>query len=320
MSTTPSNDALYYEKNLLYKAAWYYYMEGLTQQTIAEKLNISRIRVLRLLEKARQEGVVQIQLNPDFAESLSSEQALINEYQLKDCYIIPTSGDKETTMESLAKTAAMYVSNHISDYNYINFGYGATILKTLNHLAKSISTTISLVSLTGGINYYLPDTKSGLFSAKLNLYPAPLIMSSKELAASLMQEPALAEVSRMTELANLTLIGIGGMNTDSTILKSSHLTNNDYLLLKMQGAVGDLITHFIDADGNLVNPDFDSRIISTPLAKLEELNNVVGVAAGEEKVEAISAALKGHYLDVLITDDYTAEQLIKKSSHSTQSK
>ena len=137
-------------------------------------------------------------------------------------------------------------------------------------------------------------------------------MSSKELAESMMEEDSLAEITKMTELANLTLIGIGGMNTDATILKSSRLTNNDYLLLKMQGSVGDLITHFIDAQGRLVNADFDARIISTPLDKLKQLNNVIGAATGIEKLPAIAAALDGSYLDILITDDVTARQLLNK--------
>lgn len=304
-----SDNSVRFEQNLVYKAAWYYYMEGLTQQAIAERLNLSRIRVLRLLERARQEGVVQIQLNASSAEFFPLEQALVDKYQLKDCYIIPTSATKEARIESIAKAAAVYVRNHIADNCYLNFGYGETVIKTLNHLSRSISTAISLVSLTGGITNYLPDGKSNMFSAKLHLFPAPLIMSSKELAQSIMNEPSLTEVARMTRLAPMTIIGVGGMNEDATILKSSHLTRNDYLLLKMQGAVGDLITHFINADGELVNPDFDSRIISTPLQTLKELDNVIGVAAGDEKVEAIAAALRGNYLNILITDDATAQKL-----------
>lgn len=310
MTDTNSNNNIHFEKNLLYKASWYYYMEGLTQQAIAEKLNISRIKVLRLLERARQEGIVQIHIKPDTDAYLSMEQELIHRYQLKDCYIVPAGTDKDNQTETVAKAAAMYIQNHLSDNCYINFGYGETVMRTLSHLSRSVSASISLVSLTGGITNYLPEAHSRIYGAKLYLYPSPLIMSSKELASSIMNEASLAEITKMTELADLTLIGIGGMNTDATILKSSHLTNNDYLLLKMQGAVGDLITHFIDAEGNLVNSDFDARIISTPLEKLRSLNNVVGAATGVEKLPAISAALKGKYLDILITDDITAKQLV----------
>lgn len=310
MSDTSSDNNTQFEKNLLYKASWYYYMEGLTQQAIAEKLNISRIKVLRLLDRARQEGIVQIHIKPDTDEFLSMEQELIHKYHLKDCYIVPAGSGKDNQTETVAKAAAMYIQNHITDNCYINFGYGETVMRTLSHLSRCVSATISLVSLTGGITNYLPDAHSRIYGAKLYLYPSPLIMSSKELAASMMEEASLTEISKMTELANLTLIGIGGMNTDATILKSSRLTNNDYLLLKMQGAVGDLITHFIDAQGRLVNSDFDARIISTPLEKLKSLNNVIGAATGVEKLPAIAASLTGSYLDILITDDITAKQLL----------
>ena len=78
----------------------------------------------------------------------------------------------------------------------------------------------------------------------------------------------------------------------------------------MQGAVGDLLSHFFDREGKLLNTPIEERLISTPLETLKSLKNVIGVAAGDSKVEAIHAALMGQYLDVLITDDRTAEKLL----------
>ena len=77
----------------------------------------------------------------------------------------------------------------------------------------------------------------------------------------------------------------------------------------MKGAVGDIICHFIDKDGRLVDTEIDSRLISIPLQTLSQLKNVIGVAAGKHKVSAIAAALKGNYLDILVTDEDTAELL-----------
>jgi DNA-binding transcriptional regulator LsrR (DeoR family) len=80
----------------------------------------------------------------------------------------------------------------------------------------------------------------------------------------------------------------------------------------MKGAVGDIICHFIDKDGNLVDTDIDSRLVSLELDTLTQLENVVGVAAGRHKVAAITAALKGGYLDILITDESTATLLCQE--------
>lgn len=293
------------EKDLLYKVAWYYYMEGQTQQAIAELLNITRIRVIRLLERARQLGIVQIQVCSASDEFLSLENHLMKKYGLQDCYIIPAASNIEEAKDTLAKAAAVYVQNHISDNAYINFGFGDTTTRIINYLAQNVSSSVSFVSLTGGITNYLPN----IGNTKLYLYPAPLSVSSAALSAAIQNEPVFKQITEMSLLANMTIVGIGGMNTDSTICKSPYLSDNDFLLLKMQGAVGDIISHFIDTEGNLVNPDFDARFLSTPLSLLRELNNVIGVALGDEKLEAIRAALHGNYLNILITDESTAKSL-----------
>lgn len=128
------------------------------------------------------------------------------------------------------------------------------------------------------------------------------------------QEDAVKEISRMAQLSSMTVIGIGSMTDEATILKSNILTKNDFLYLQMQGAVGDVLSHFIDRDGNLVNAEIEDRLISTSLETLRQLKNVIGVAAGRSKVEAIRAALRGGYLDVLITDEDTALRLLETPS------
>lgn len=114
----------------------------------------------------------------------------------------------------------------------------------------------------------------------------------------------------MSTLAQFSVVGIGGMSENATILTNGMFSNSDFLLLSMKGAVGDILCHFIDKDGNLVPSDIEGRLISTPLQKLKSLENTIGVAAGEHKVAAILAALKGEYLDTLITDENTARSIL----------
>lgn len=301
-----------FEENLMIKIAWYYYMENLTQQAIANQLGISRMRVIKLLEKARQTGIVQFRISSSFDKRHSLETKLMEHYHLKDCYIVPTNPDAAGVNDTIAKAASIYIANHATDNCYINFGYGDTSSRTIEYLAKNLEISASFVSLTGGVSYYLPNSESNIFNAKLYLIPAPLIMSSKEMADALKEENSVKEVSNMIQLASMTIVGIGSMDNDATIVKSSILNYNDFLLLNMKGAVGDIICHFLDKDGNLVDTDIDSRLISVPLDKLNQLENVIGVAAGKHKVSAITSALKGGYLDILITDESTAELLCQE--------
>ncbi len=304
--------AIDFEENLMVKISWYYYMEEMTQQAIADRLGISRMRVIKLLEKARQTGVIQFHISSSFDKRHSLEAALMEKYHLKDCYAVPTNPDSSGVNDTIAKAASIYIGNHITDNCYINFGYGDTSSRTIAYLARNLETSASFVSLTGGVSYYLPSSGSNIFNAKLYLIPSPLIMSSPEMAAAIRQESSIKEVSDMIKLASMTIVGIGAMDDDATIVKSSILSHNDFLLLNMKGAVGDIICHFIDKDGNLVDTEVDSRLVSVPLSTLNLLENVIGVAAGTHKVSAIAAALKGGYLDILITDERTAEMLCQE--------
>ncbi len=301
-----------YEENLMIKVAWYYYMENMTQQAIADNLEISRMRVIKLLDKARHTGIVQFKISSAFDKRHSLENSLIEKYNLKDCYVVPTNPNPTGVNDTIAKAAYIYIANHITDNCYINFGYGDTSSKTIGYLARNLETQVSYVSLTGGVGYYLPNSASNIFNAKLYLIPSPLIMSSKEMAEAIRNESSVQEVTSMIKLASMTIVGIGAMNDDATILKSSMLSHNDFLLLNMKGAVGDVICHFIDKDGNLVDNDIDSRLINVSLNTLKQLENVIGVAAGPQKVPAIAAALKGGYIDIIITDESTAELLCQE--------
>ena len=300
-----------YEESLVIKTAWYYYLENMTQQRIAEILGISRIRVIKLLEKARQTGVIQFKVRKDSASRMALEKKLCEKYDLKDSFVVPTNPEEEGVNETIAKAAAMYIGDRIDEDTFINIGYGDTPSRVLNNLAMMSEKPITCISLTGGVNYYLPNTHSQTFNARLFLMPAPLIASSSALAHAMRQEASVTEISRMVLLSGITVVGIGGMSEDATIFKSGILSKNDLLYLKMQGGVGDILSHFLDENGNLLNHDVEDRLISTPLDTIKSLDNVIGVAAGNSKTAAIRAVLRGAYLDVLITDENTAQQLLE---------
>lgn len=295
-----------YEESLIIKTAWYYYIEDMTQQKISEKLGISRMRVIKLLDKARQTGIIQFRISQERSQHLQVEQKLIQRWNLKDAFVVPTPAAGTNLNETLAKAAAMYITDRLADNSYINMGYGDTPSRVLNHLATLTESPISVVSMTGGVSYYLPNNLSSIFNAKLFLYPTPLMFSSRELCQAVREEPCVREIARMVKLASMTIIGIGGMGEDATIVNNGILNKNDFLYLSMQGAVGDLLTHFIDIHGNPVSSHIEGRLLSTPLETLRELNDVIGIAGGPQKREAIRASLTGKYLDILITDEETA--------------
>lgn len=299
-----------YEEALMAKAAWHYYFEGMTQQQISDRIGVSRIRVIRLLEKARQTGMIQFSLRRGNEERLRLEKDLMERYGLKDVFLVPGPADPAQANANIAEAASMYIIERLHEGSVINIGYGDTPSRVLNSLATRTEHTITCVSLTGGVSYYLPNTRSSIFNARLHLIPAPLLASTREMADAIRQETSVSEISRMISLADLTVVGIGSMDIGATIFHTGILNSNDLLYLSMQGARGDVLSHFVNQDGCLVSSPIEERLIAASMDTLKALNNVIGVAAGQVKVEAIRAVLRGNILDILITDTETAAGIL----------
>ena len=292
------------------KAAWYYYMEDNTQAQIAEVMGVSRAKVIRLLEEARAQGIVQFSFRKNDSQRVSAEQLLIDRFGLKDAFVVPTPLDSSAINQSIAQGAAHYVSDHLREDGYLNIGYGDTVSRMLGFLAKNREESLNVVSLTGGVSYYLPSVGTTAYSMHLFLTPSPLVVSSRQVRDALLDEKSLQDVSTMTEYADMSVVGIGAAVEGATVLRNGILNEGELTVLKMQGAVGDVLNHFMDKDGNLIQTEIEDRVISTDLDKLRQLKNVVGVAGGKDKVTAIKAVLNDGYLNVLITDSDTAAELL----------
>ena len=292
------------------KAAWYYYMEDNTQAQIAEVMGVSRAKVIRLLEEARAQGIVQFSFRKNDSQRVSAEQLLIDRFGLKDAFVVPTPLDSSAINQSIAQGAAHYVSDHLREDGYLNIGYGDTVSRMLGFLAKNREESLNVVSLTGGVSYYLPSVGTTAYSMHLFLTPSPLVVSSRQVRDALLDEKSLQDVSTMTEYADMSVVGIGAAVEGATVLRNGILNEGELTVLKMQGAVGDVLNHFMDKDGNLIQTEIEDRVISTDLDKLRQLKNVVGVAGGKDKVSAIKAVLNRGYLNVLITDSDTAAELL----------
>ena len=120
-------------------------------------------------------------------------------------------------------------------------------------------------------------------------------------------QEALAGLADVT----LALVGIGALEPSSLLQSSGNIFSEPELeALGAQGAVGDICLRFFDAGGERVESDVDRRVIGVSLEQLREADRSVGIAGGPRKYEAILGALRGGWINVLITDSTTAERLL----------
>ncbi|SNT10368.1 DNA-binding transcriptional regulator LsrR, DeoR family [Anaerovirgula multivorans] len=304
-----------YEDNLIYKVTWFYYADNMTQQEIAEHLGISRMRVVRLLNQAKSDGVIKFKINPDAKAILDLEHDLMKNFHLEDVFVVPSTPNHVN--DNIAKGAAQYIEDKIEANAFINIGYGDTVSRTINHLIYSLEKPTSLVTLSGGVSYYTSAIVAGTanrsttsITPNIHILPAPLLVSSEEVANILLQEKSVQDVMNMSELSHMSIVGIGSVSDTATIFKYGIASENDLTLLQMQGAVGDILSQFYDKNGNVVQANLHKKLISIKLDTLKTSHKTIGVAGGREKVQAIYSALIGGYIDVLITDEDTAKSLI----------
>jgi DNA-binding transcriptional regulator LsrR (DeoR family) len=314
-----TNDS--FTENLLIKVAWYYYKDNLTQQEISEILGLSRNKVVRLLERARTEGIVQFQIKGHGSNCLGIEKELKKIFSIPDAIVIPTPQNKESLSTSLAKAAAQHLHTKIEKFDLIGFGWGRAVSDTISQLSFESDIELSVVTLTGGVQYYFPNNNSGNVGLgkfhKLHLIPTPFLASSEEMANQFLNEPSVREILNLAKLSKYVIVGIGGISNEATIVQEEKLTINELTQIKQQNAVGDILGQFYNLNGEVLNSPHHSRLIGTKLSSLKEMKNVIAVAGGDKKIEAIYGALKGKYIHTMITDEITAKHLLKMEVENT---
>ena len=299
------------------RVAWYYYKAEMTQEEIANRLGLSRARIIRLLDQCRREGIVSFHVNSPFANCLELEKLLIDRWQLRDAFVTPLV-DPPMINRNLGAAGAQYIEMNLSkEETLIGFGWGNTVSLTLKNFSLMNHKEVSMVTLSGGITAYFQNTYGEetnplfKFNSRFHIIPSPLLVSSADTCRSILAEPEVALIMQMAQLANIAVVGIGPMSANATVTQFGYIALQELELLQKQGGVGDILGQFYDKDGIRLDVDFHNRLIAVNLEKLKKMQHVIGIAGGAHKVEAIKGALRGGYIHTLITDEKTATELLK---------
>ena len=309
-------------EELLLRAAWFYYKDELTQDEIAKRLSVSRASVGRLLERARRVGLVSISLNAEYLDSFELSAELRRVFSLSEALVVPDhekeSADRHALNARVGVGGAQFLSTHLRPGGTLGVGWGETVSRVIAATNFGSVGPVHMVTLTGGVDGYLQTilsstgesaTDAGLTTA--SVIPAPNIASSPSLAAALREEPTIQHVLKQACSVDQAVVGVGTPTVDATIVQLGYLTTEDVRMLRERGVVGDILGQFYDADGAVVDLPLHERRIGIELSELRYIPKVVGVAAGVHKAEAILGALRGGFLDVLVTNELAAIRLLE---------
>jgi deoxyribonucleoside regulator len=311
-----------YDVKLMVKVANLYYKESLNQENIAKRLKMSKYQVNRILKRALDSGMVQINIIDPTVNISTLEEKLEKKLGLKRAIVVENFGLSELELKSkLGQAAAKYLMEIIKDGDVIGISWGTTIKEVINYLPSKINKSVQVVQITGGSHQLSVDLNchdiTRRFSSKFGIEPkllyAPAIVDSKKMHDMLIQETSIKSTFEYFNKLTTAIVGIGAIypKVKSTLLKTGHIGSDDMASLTSSGAVGDVYSHFFDKDGNICSNNLTGRLIAMPVEELLRVPYSVGIAGGELKAEAILGAARGKYINLLVTDSTAADKIIK---------
>jgi len=305
--------------DLLIRVAWLYYIERLTQQEIGDRLHLPRVKVTRLLDRARDEGIVEIRIAKPTTH-LELERDLRQQFGLQDALVVPTPLNGERLRGALAEAAAGYLQALFRPGLVIGLGMGRTLAEIPDYIEPRGGSGCTFVEMVGGagradlgfdtynVSWRLAERCGGM---AIHVY-APVVVESEQARAALLQDQQNVSALEQAAQSHVGLVGIGPVDDDMLLCQLGYCDVRSTNDLRARGAVGDILGHFFDLQGRPVPAAVDSRIIGLSLDQLRAIPTTIAVAGGLEKTEAILGALRGHYVTVLITDTQTAQAVLQR--------
>jgi DNA-binding transcriptional regulator LsrR (DeoR family) len=308
---------------LIAAVAQLYHEERCTQNEIANKLRLSQGTVCRLLQRAEEQGIVRITVIPPEGTFVDLEELLEHKFGLAQVIIARAASDSEESVQSvLGAAAAHFLETTLKPLEVIGVAsWSATLLSMVEQMRPIWKVAdCQVVQILGGLGdpsaekhaHHLVRQLARLVQGEAHFLAAPGIMDSKAAADILAQDPQVRETMALFDRITVALVGIGPIEPSSWLAASDNCFSLAELqTLEAKGAVGNICLRFYDTRGEEIVDALGVRVFGLELARLKSIPSVVGIAGGKRKHQAILGALRGRWVNVFITDQFSAEALVR---------
>lgn len=309
------------ETELMTRAAWLYYVGGLNQEATSQRMGLTRARVNKLLQQAREVGLVSITINDRDVGLLPAEEAIRREFGLDFCITTPAFGLTEQDVEvgsalvdfplkAVGSAAARFLRDQLAARPDARIGTGWG--RTLAHLSRQMSGVrtpkAQFVSLMGSLTansafnpFEVVQALAEATGGEGYFLPVPFIADSPEDRDVLLSQRAVARPLHLARYTDIALISVGELTERSLLRQQDMITAEEVGELRAAGAVGDTNGIFFDADGRPVDHVLNRRTIGADLKDLARSKTVL-LSAGRQKSEATEALLRSGAIHGLIID------------------
>ncbi|MGV8831144.1 MAG: sugar-binding transcriptional regulator [Devosia sp.] len=301
------------------RAGWLYYVAGNTQEEIATKLGISRQAAQRLVSLSVSEGLIKVRLDHPIGRCMDLATRLKTRFALDLVEIVPSDPSSDSTTIGVAEATATEIERWLKrpDPIVMAIGTGRTLKAAVEQLTPMDCPHHKVVSLTGNI---APDGSAAYYNVIFNMadtvkarsfpMPLPVIASSARERELLHAQPMIRETLALAAQADVTFVGVGDIGPDAPLYVDGFITDAELKQLQKAGAIGEICGWSFDAEGKLIDGLTNDRVASAPIPSRES-SLVVAIAMGARKLPGIKAMLNRRLVNGLITDERTAEGLLK---------
>ena len=309
------------ELRMIARVARMYYEWELRQSEIAKQLGLSQATVSRLLSRSKEEGIIRISVNLPNGVYTELEETLVKKFGLRDAIVVDSLDDNEKLIQrDLGAATAYYLESAICPNEVIGISSWSDTLLALVDALHSVPRKpgVKVVQILGGVGNpsaeahatRLTSRMAQLVNGEAVYLPVSGVLASEAARDILAADEVAQQAIRLYDHVTTALVGIGTVEPSPLLAQSGNIFAPPELdLLRQEKAVGDILLRYFDQDGNLVKTGLEKRVISMSLEQLSKVGRAIGVAGSSRKYTAILGALRGHWINILVTDHFTASRL-----------
>lgn len=311
------------DNELLTEIAVAYYQDEITQEEIAKKFGISRIKVGRLLKRAKEEGIVEINVRYHPVFSTRLEQQMRERFPISRALIALDHQDEEEQRRQVAALVSNYLAMSLKDEMVLAVGQGRNVAAIADHVGSVTERHCKFICGIGGTHRpgdainadHISRRLAKKFGGSSETLYAPAYVENRALKDAFMQNGTIKETLDRARKADVALVGIGDMNENSYMVKLGWFTPHEIIDASLnQGVIGDIAGYdFFNAQGQHVDTVMNERVIGLSIDELRKIPCVIAIASENTKALAILGALRTGAIDIIATSALNVRTILNMS-------
>jgi DNA-binding transcriptional regulator LsrR (DeoR family) len=294
-----------------------FYLEGVSKSDIAAELGLSRFKVARMLDWARETGLVRIELDTRGEIDLDLSVRLRAANGLRHCVVIDAPEDDEAVLRgALGRAAADLLAEIVEPGDVLGVAWARSLMAMRTSLTRLPACDV--VQLTGALSLPADDSSIELVRdlARAShgqgfFFYAPMVLPDAATARVLRTQPDIARAIERYADVTKAVIGVGAWQQGlSTVVGA--LTEQERRAIYDLGVRSELSGVQIDGEGNPVTTPLTDRLIGIDARQLHAVPDVIAVAYGTAKVDAVHAGIRGGFITSVVTHTAMASGLLQR--------